>query len=228
MRGGNGLCRCLRIDSHCVFDSLVLFQSELQTFKSTKRFDIFYSAPWSAGNHMTRMLASTSALGANTWHRGSFVGTVLYMYQCLILLKILEPTSFPILEYICNTFEDTVFRGQRPRFNLCSCYNLWLGSKLSFPKKRNSGHYDMHDHGKSDNIHSGRKWTLRAVDDDSRGAEDFKRSFSPAKVSLFSLLVDRKFVIDDDVLAWLYCNKALGKVCVSFFNRQVFSPNFVF
>lgn len=219
MTGSNGLCRCLRVDSHCVLDYVGVFQNYLLKFKSTKRFDIFYSAPWTAGNHMLYALTGASMLGAYTWHRGSFVGTVLYTYHCLVLLKVLQPSDFSLFEKICVAFEDTVFRGQRPKYNLCSCYNLWLGSKVDFTKRKaNSNrhhHQSMHDHAHGgDNINSGRKWSLKALKEDkSNGAEDAKRSFSPCKVSSFALLAEKDFVADDDdVLAWLYCNKAYGKV----------------
>ncbi|KAL9608596.1 MAG: hypothetical protein Q9167_006586 [Letrouitia subvulpina] len=218
MKGGNALCRCLHVDSHCVLDYVGIFQSYLLKFKSTKRFDIFYSTPWTAGNHILYTLTGASTLGAYTWHRGSFVGTVLYTYHCLMLLKVLQPSDFPLFERICVVFEDTVFRGQRPKYNLCSCYNLWLGSKVDFTKRRANNnnrhhHQNMHDHAQGDNINSGRKWSLRALKEDkSNGAEDAKRSFSPCKVSLFALLAEKDFVADDDdVLAWLYCNKAYGK-----------------
>lgn len=208
MAGKNPPCECLYIGTSSVARLLSNSRVFLRRFVNEIRFDIFYQAPWTSGQHMTEHLSNASDAGAKAWHHGYIMGTLLYIYHCLILLEVITPDQVPVLEHLCHLFEGSVFLGQRPRRNLFSCYERWSGGSIDFSK----GHckaLDNHDHPRGSRD---KKWSLKIKRDFSKGGNHPIRGFNPAKISLFSLLAETNYVLDDNVLAWIYCSKTLRKV----------------
>jgi hypothetical protein len=201
-------CSCLKVESLKVAEQLLSSQAILDTFVNTVQFDIFYQAPWTCGQHMLVQLCSASDLGAKTWHHAYTVGTVLYMYHCLILLEVMTPDQVPLFENLCNLFEDSVFLGQRPNRNLFSCYERWSGGSLDFKQGQCKAIYNHHSpYGARE-----KKWKMKFEKDVSQGGDHPIRGFSPMKISLFSYLDYQGFHLNDDVLAWVYCSKSWHKV----------------
>lgn len=209
----NAPCGCLRIGSYGIANLLITSQALLNRFVDTKRFDIFYQNPWVSGQHMFENLVRASDFGAKAWHHAYYVGTTLHVYHTLLALEVINPADFPLMESLCSRFEGMVFLGQRPSRNLLSCYQRWSGGCLSFPKGHCNG---MHTHDHSNGM--GKRWRMRWVKDVSQGGDNPNRGFNPMKISLFSLLSTRNFILDDDVLAWVYCSKpwqkASGKIYI--------------
>ena len=186
---------------------LAISRVVLHRFVNTIRFDIYYQAPWTSCQHMAEHLSAASDMGAKAWHHAYYVGTALYIYHCLVLLNVIYPDQVPVLERLCHLFEDSVFLGQRPRRNLFSCYKRWAGGSLDFTQGScNAIHSHQNPHGAR-----GGKWGMKFEKDASQGGDHPIRGFSPMKISLFSLLAGSNFVLDDNVLAWVYCCKTLHK-----------------
>lgn len=216
----NAPCGCLRIGSVGVARLLITSQVLLHQFIDTRRFDIFYQSPWISGQHMVENLVLASDFGAKAWHHAYYVGTTLHLYHTLLTLEVIKPADFAVMERLSRLFEAAVFLGQRPSRNLLSCYQRWSGGCLSFPKGRCNG---MHTHDHSNGM--GKKWRMKYVKDASQGGNNTNRGFNPMKISLFSLLSTRNFVLDDDVLAWVYCSKpwpkASGVISIWLHRRHV-------
>lgn len=206
MGNPNAPCGCLRIESSGVAHQLLYSEFCLKQFRETKRFDIYYQAPWTSGQHMVKHLAGASALGGRAWHHAYYVGTALHIYDTLLKLEVIKSTDFPLMERLCDIFEAMVFLGHRPSRNLLSCYQRWSGGCLNFPKGHCNG---MHTHSHSGNM--GKKWSMKFVKDVSQGGNHPNRGFDPGKISLFSLLEAHNFALDDDILAWTYCSKPWKK-----------------
>lgn len=202
----NAPCGCLRVGNYAVANLLLTSQALLNQFIDTKRFDIFYQNPWVSGLHMFENLVRASDFGAKAWHHAYYVGTTLHIYHTLLALEVINPADFPLMETLCSRFEGMVFLGQRPSRNLLSCYQRWSGGCLSFPKGHCNG---MHTHNHSNGME--KRWRMRWVKDVSQGGDHPNRGFNPMKISLFSLLSTRNFVLDDDVLAWVHCSKPWQK-----------------
>ncbi len=207
----NTPCGCLRIGNWGVAQLLANSKALLDQFVNTVRFDIFYQAPWTSGQHVAEHLSRASDMGAKSWHHAYYVGTALYVYHCLILLEVMTPDQVPVLEHLCQLFEDSVFLGCRPSRNLFSCYERWSGGSLDFTKGQcNTLHSHQNPRGSRE-----KKWNLKIEKDISQGGDHPIRGFDPTKISLFSLLAAGNFVLDDDVLAWVYCSKSWQKAgCV--------------
>lgn len=201
----NPPCGCLTIDNKVVLDDLQNFQVMLNTFVNTVQFDIFYQAPWTCGQHIWRNLYRASDVGAKTWHHAYTVGTVLYIYHCLILLEVITRDQVPLFEHLCDLFEDSVFLGQRPSRNLFSCYERWSGGSLDFKQGQCKAIYNHHGARE-------KKWKMKFVKDVSQGGDHPIRGFDPRKISLFSYLGRRDFILDDDVLTLVHCSKNWTKV----------------
>ena len=197
-------CTCFQGRGKPVVCHLVEVHNSLNHFLTTRRFDLLYQAPWISGAHAIMNLARVSACGAQLWHYGYFVGTVLHVYNALVQCKLLEAARLPILETLCNVYEGIIFLGKRSINNLLSCWQRWAGGTvMRAGQHQRNGAGLMH-----------RKWHLCAVPDASHGSNDKRRSFSPAKVSLFSLLVEGQYVLDDNVRARMnWSDEGVKNVC---------------
>ena len=188
----------------------------LHRFINEVRFDIFYQAPWTSGQHMAEHLSNAAEAGAKAWHHGYIVGTTLYTYHCLVLLEVITPDQVPLFERLCHLFEDSVFLGQRPSRNLFSCYERWSGGSIDFTK----GHCSAIDNHRHPRSFRDKKWSMRFKRDFSKGGNHPIRAFNPTKVSLFSLLAGSNYMIDDNVLAWVYCSKTWHKARLCQINTE--------
>ncbi|TAQ87622.1 hypothetical protein B7494_g4046 [Chlorociboria aeruginascens] len=190
-------CTCQRVNNFSVVDLAIGSHALLESFITTKRFDFFYQAPWVSGVHAMEGLARGADCGWRVWHYGYFVGTTLHVYNALMQAKLMEATAIPILESLCDIYEDALFMGKRSAHNVLSCWQRWSGGKVRVPTHRRRTH----------DIGNTRKWNFCSVADSSHGGNNANRSFNPAKVSLFSLLAESQCIFDDKILAWVYLPK---------------------
>lgn len=202
------LCGCFKIESRSIEALVLWWQEILDNFAYTKRFDLFYQAPWTSGCHMARTLMKASFLGSQVWHYGYYVGTVLHMYHSLVALGFLNPDEIPLFENLCNIFERQLFLDKRPYRNISSCYQRWVGSVIEFPKERC---HSMHSHADGSTSNGDKKWKMKHIRDKSQGGDNPLRNYNPCKVSLFSFLETEKYIMHDKVLAWVYCSKNCEK-----------------
>ncbi|KAK1751123.1 hypothetical protein QBC47DRAFT_270796, partial [Echria macrotheca] len=200
MQGRNAPCACLTVDGRSVVAQALGLHARLGTFVGTKRFDLLYQAPWVSGQHDLEHLAQAANFGARAWHYGYYVGTVLHVYNALVHAGLLQPSAVPILEALCGVYEATVFLGKRSTRSVLSCWRFWAGSKIRHANHKTAPSALLVPGGRG-------KFHVCQVPDASQGGDRGSRSFSPAKVSLFSLLAETGSVFDDRVLAWIYLSK---------------------
>ncbi|RQM06501.1 hypothetical protein DH86_00003685, partial [Scytalidium sp. 3C] len=190
-------CTCQAVNNIGVVNLAIKSRALLESFITTKRFDFFYQSPWVSGMHIVGDLARGGDCGWRLWHYGYFVGTTLHVYNALVQAKLMEATAIPILESLCDIYEDSLFLGKRNGHNVLSCWQRWSGGKVKIPT-----------HGKRKHDIGGmRKWNFCGVADSSHGGNNTNRNFNPSKVSIFSLLVESRCIFDDKILAWVYLPK---------------------
>lgn len=198
-------CTCLQIRGASVVAQMVQCCSSLSHFVTTNRFDFFYQAPWVSGAHSVGHIAQAADAGSKAWHFSYLVGTLLHVYNALVQSKLIDPTAVPILEALCDVYEDVLFLGKRSSHNVLSCWQRWAGGKVAkATTHRNQTSLTTLASGE---VVENKKWHLCAVPDSSQGGNRWSRSFDPKKISLFSLLAGGASVIDDEVLVWVYLPK---------------------
>lgn len=188
-------CDCLHINSKRVIDVLVAEHNTVNRFLRIKRFDSFYQSPWICGFNAAELLHRVSEAGLLAYHHGYFVGKVLHLYHCLVLLGSLRADEFPLMQTLCELFADNVFLGAPPERNLWGCYQRWLGKRVEFPKKRS--------HRSRVSLSSrcvAKKWSMRCVEDASQGGDNDRRRFEGAKISVTATLMAGECALGDDVL----------------------------
>ncbi|KAF2101264.1 hypothetical protein NA57DRAFT_72706 [Rhizodiscina lignyota] len=196
LEGGNVPCTCLQINGSSVVSLLLETTGSLNGFVKTPRFDLFYQAPWACGAHELGHLAQCSDVGSKTWHFSYLVGTLLHAYNALVQAKLLDPTAIPLLEALCELYEDVLFMGKRSNNNVFSCWQRWAGGKVVRPPHRSKT--ELNQVATTD-----KKWHLCSIPDPSGGGNRWSRSFDPQRISLFSTLAARS-ALDDEVVAWIY------------------------
>lgn len=132
-------CRC----EETISFRLDQLRHTLQRYTAYKCWDIFFQAPWVAGNHILEMLDMCFYYGMRLIRYRHYVGSVLHSYNVLKQLAAMEET--PLLEYLCNTFAHIFFPGgQRPINRFAASWARFVGARLKFKK----GHKD-HNHRES-------------------------------------------------------------------------------
>ncbi|KAH8898503.1 hypothetical protein GQ53DRAFT_418405 [Thozetella sp. PMI_491] len=203
LESGDMPCNCLKVNGRPVVPLLIGYHQLMDSFITTKRFDLFYQAPWVSGDHHLEEITRAADYGSKAWHYGYFIGTVLHMYSALVQVGQLEPNGIPVLEALCNTFEDAVFLGKRSTHNVLGCWQRWTGGKIKTMAHRSQTSATL---GLSD-----QKWHFCSVPDASHGGDQRFRSFNPSNVSLLSLLAEVQSPLDDRVVAWIYLPKTKRK-----------------
>lgn len=197
VKGANAPCNCVSIQGTVLLSLLVDSANIFNHFARRVQFDLLHQAPWIAGRHAVSQLVQVSECGSMLWHFGYFVGTVLHVYNALVQSKLLTPTQLPALEALCDIYKDSLFLGKRPTHNVYSRWQRWTGAKI-----KPTSHREQIDANTTD-----RKWHLCAVHDSSHGGNTWSRSFSPKKVSLFTMLASGKSVLDDEVTTCIYLSR---------------------
>ncbi|KAK3625765.1 hypothetical protein LTR22_023419 [Elasticomyces elasticus] len=132
-------CRCpdtLALRLECV-------QTEMEAFVHAKCFDLYFQSPWVCGGHILTMVEALFYYGLRLFSYRNYVGSVLHMYNLLRQLSSLE--EIPILEHICQAFEQTFFPGGRPNRHFRACYTRYRGGRL---------HFDSHSSTHKNGCHS--------------------------------------------------------------------------
>lgn len=115
----------------------------LQRYTAHKCWDIFFQAPWVAGNHILEMLDMCFYYGMRLIRYRHYVGSVLHSYNVLKRLAAME--EIPLLEHLCNTYTTLFFPGgQRPTNRFAASWARFVGARLKFKK----GH-KRHNHRES-------------------------------------------------------------------------------
>jgi hypothetical protein len=112
----------------------------LQRYTAYKCWDIFFQAPWVAGNHILGILDMCFYYGMRLIQYRHYVGSVLHSYNVLKQLAAME--EIPLLEYLCHEFSTLFFRGgQRPTNRFAASWARFVGARLKFKKGHKSHNY---------------------------------------------------------------------------------------
>lgn len=167
---------------------------------------------------MVDQLEDAATSGLRAWHYRYHIGTLMHMYNCLIVLGYLNKSAIPVMEDLCNIFESNVFLGYKPRRKLWSCFQVWCGARLR-PLGGMCHNKQRHNHNEF------RNWALASVDDRYRGATNAARSFDIKKLSLLASLKQGLQTDSDGILLALY-SESKSEKDVSSSTRLFSRPRF--
>lgn len=108
----------------------------LDEFTRTKRFDLYYQMPWTAGAQMCELLFYSMEAGIRVCQSRGVVGAMLHAYNFCRQVAPKTSKAFKILEHLCDLFIDQVFLGSRPTKNFQSLMMLFQGSDLRKDEER--------------------------------------------------------------------------------------------
>ena len=127
-------CRCPETISF----HLEQLRCTLQKYTAHKCWDIFFQAPFVAGNHILEILDMCFYYGMRLIRYRHYVGAVLHSYNVLKQLAALEEVS--LLEQLCTKFNNIFFPGrQRPTTRFAASWARSIGARLKF-KQGQKGH----------------------------------------------------------------------------------------
>lgn len=110
----------------------------LQRYTAHKCWDIFFQAPWVAGNHILEILDMCFYYGMRLIRYRHYVGSVLHSYNVMKQLAAME--EVPLLEELSNKFASIFFPGgQRPINRFAASWTRFVGARLKF-RKGHKGH----------------------------------------------------------------------------------------
>jgi hypothetical protein len=177
-------CRCC----HSLAFYLENIQLDFQAFVKERIFDLYFQSPWVSGSHMLEMLETLFYYGLRLFSYRHYVGSVLHVYNVLRQVTGFQP--IPLLEELCNTFNDILFPGGRPSRNFRACCVRYMGGRLQFnphASDHRSGSYQM-----AIPVHAAKAvagFGLRKEANDAR--------FDYPKVSLFYHIKQREYHLDE-------------------------------
>ncbi|KAK3629730.1 hypothetical protein LTR56_017849 [Elasticomyces elasticus] len=176
-------CRCsdtLALRLECV-------QTEMEAFVHAKCFDLYFQSPWVCGGHILTMVEALFYYGLRLFSYRNYVGSVLHMYNLLRELSSLE--EIPILEHICQAFEQTFFPGGRPNCHFRACYTRYRGGRL---------HFDSHSSTHKNGCHSVRVpvHTARATSGMGKRAEMKDCRLDYRRVSMLMEIKHKDYRLD--------------------------------
>jgi hypothetical protein len=126
-------CRCPETLSF----HLDQLRDTLQRYTAYKCWDIFFQAPWVAGNHILEILDMCFYYGMRLIRYRHYVGSVLHSYNVLRQLAVMK--EIPLLEHLCNFATLFFSGGQRPTNRFAASWARFVGARLKF-KKGHKGH----------------------------------------------------------------------------------------
>ena len=186
------MCRiCAEMD---LCGHLRLLQTELRDYIGQTRFDLYYQAPWVAGQHMQEILSLATYYGLQLCDGYNYLAAVLHLYNLLVQLQILRD-KIPLLESLCSSLRDSVFLGSLPSRNYHSHFVRYLGGRLDIGNA--SGHQNQ-------------ACRLKMPKSASIGSEPTGRLL-PRLVSRFYDIENRRYAIDADKWADVYQAKKQNK-----------------
>lgn len=119
-------CRCCQTLAF----HLENFHLDLQVFTTELLFNLYFQNPWVSGSHILEMLEKSFYYGLRLFSYRHFVGSVLHVYN--VLRKLTGFQEIPLLEKLCDTFNETLFPGGRPNRNFRLCCMRYMGGRLRF------------------------------------------------------------------------------------------------
>lgn len=176
-------CRCC----HTLAFHLENIQLDFQTFVKERVFDLYFQSPWVSGSHMLEMLETLFYYGLRLFSYRHYVGAVLHVYN--VLKQLTGFHRIPLLEELCNTFNDILFPGGRPKRNFRGCCVRYMGGRLRFDPQ--ASHHRSGSHQMAIPTHTAKAaagFGLRKEANDAR--------FDYAKVSLFYHIKQKDYHLD--------------------------------
>lgn len=184
-------CRCYRTLAFHL-DSL---QSQLKDFLEERNFGLFFQSPWICGAHILEMLDTTFYYGLRLLSYRNYVGSVLHAYNILRLFGGLH--EVPLLEELCNTFNEVIFPGGRPIRNFKACWIRFIGGRLRFnshdAKHRSGNHHFVIPPYKAEATAG---FGLRTEPNDAR--------FAYRRISFCYHIKERGYHLDENLWAEVY------------------------
>lgn len=119
-------CRCCNTLAFQLAD----LNLDLQEFLRAKVFDLYFQSPWVSGSHILEMLELLFYYGLRLFSYRHYVGSIVHVYNILRECTGLE--AIPLLEQLCQTFNDILFPGGRPSRNYKACCFRYMGGRLRF------------------------------------------------------------------------------------------------
>ena len=108
------------------------FCASLQRYASTKRFDHYYQAPWTAGAQIIGINRMAMWFGISACNDTPRFGTILHAYNALRARGYVG--EVPLFEELCELLTGAVFRGRRTSQNFTTAHMCFLGARLNFRK----------------------------------------------------------------------------------------------
>lgn len=177
-------CRCY----HTLAFHLENLYLDVVAFLREKAFDLYFQSPWVSGSHVLEMLETLFYYGLRLFSYRHYVGSVLHVYNVLRTFAGFQ--TIPLLEELCNTFQNILFPGGRPIRNFRACCIRYMGGRLRFnthTSDHRSGCHQMLIPAHTAKATAG--FGLRKEANDSR--------FEYRKVSLFHHIKERGYHLDD-------------------------------
>ncbi|KAI9054280.1 hypothetical protein LZ554_001448 [Drepanopeziza brunnea f. sp. 'monogermtubi'] len=114
-----------------------LLEYELRKFLKQARLDLFHQAPWVIGQQMLFMQAQAIEWISYHCNYMQLLGITLHLYNCLQNLGLL-PKENVLLEPLSEILTGQIFQDVRPKSKFFSRFNIFLGARITFARKRSS------------------------------------------------------------------------------------------
>ena len=184
-------CRCYNTLAY----HLGSVHEELDKFLHERAFDLYFQSPWVSGSHMLEMLETFFYYGLRLISYQLYIPSICHVYNALRRCTDLE--SIPLLEELCNAFDEILFPGRLPERNFRASFIRFKGGRL---------HFDTHssDH-KSGNHHMiVPAHSAKATAGFGSHKEVKDPRFEYRKISLFHHIKEKGYHLDDDLWTRVY------------------------
>ncbi|EXJ79620.1 hypothetical protein A1O3_07899 [Capronia epimyces CBS 606.96] len=122
-------CRC----TQTLAFHLQNLEADLRAYTKHRCWDLYFQAPWVAGNHVLEMLDLCHYYGMRVVNYRHYVAAILHCYNVLQQLGGLG--QIPVLESLCTQLRGVFFPGgNRPKANFRACWSRYVGARLKFKK----------------------------------------------------------------------------------------------
>ena len=186
-------CKCSGCGGANIYIHLLIFNEELTDYTGQKRYDLYYQTPWVAGSHMQEILSLATYYGLQLCDEQNYLTATLHLYNLLVQLGTLQ-NEIPLLENLCDSLRDSVFKGSRPSRNYHSFFTRCIGGRLDFTD--NPGHHNQ-------------ACRLKVPKMVSQGER--KRQLVPQQISRFYDIENRRYRMDSERWTAIYQAKKEAK-----------------
>ena len=189
-------CQCPSCGGAKFYNHLLLFYEELSDYMGQKRYDLYYQTPWVAGSHMQEILSLATCYGLQLCDEQNYMTATLHLYNLLVQLGTLQ-NEIPLLQNLCDSLRDSVFKGSFPSRNYHSHFTACIGGRLDFTD--NPGHRNQ-------------ACRLKAPKMVSHGER--KRQLVPHQISRFYDIENCRYRMDSERWTAIYQAKKMPKPLV--------------